>query len=160
MRISFDLDDTLILTGDGCLYEAPIKFPYSLFYKEQLRRGTINLCNQLTALGYEVCVYTTSERSERYIKKLFSLYGIKLKIIINQKKHLEVVQGKRKEIMPSKFPSRFGIDLHIDDDISVKQNGMQYGFKVLIINKSDEIWYEKVIAEAKRLLNQRASVNN
>lgn len=53
--------------------------------------------------------------------------------------------------MPSKVPSKFGINLHIDDDISVKENGIQYGFNVMIISKEDELWTQKVIEEAKRI---------
>ena len=78
MKISFDLDDTLILSGEGCLYEAPLKFPYSIFYKERLRKGTVNLYRELVDLGYEIYIYTTSERSVRYINNLFRLYNIKL----------------------------------------------------------------------------------
>ncbi len=158
MRISFDLDDTLILSHKYCLNELPVMFPFSLFYKESLRKGTVNLCKQLKGLDYEICVYTTSERSVHYIKKLFGLHGIRLKTIINQTIHQNIVQRDRREIMPSKVPSRFGIDLHIDDDISVKQNGMQYGFKVLIVNRDDIDWDKKVLNEAiriKRLLENK-----
>jgi hypothetical protein len=157
MRISFDLDDTLILSGKNSSYEAPIRFPYSIFYKERLRKGTVNLFKELSSLGYELCVYTTSERSEKYIKKLFQLYGIKLRLVINQMLHQRIVQGDRKEIMPSKVPSRFGIDLHIDDDISVKQNGIQHGFNVLILSTDDNEWDKKVLDEARRIMKLKGS---
>ncbi len=151
MKISFDLDDTLILTDKDAIYEKPVKGIRALFYKEKLRKGIIALCEELKSLGFDICVYTTSERSGSYIKHLFGLYGIKLNAIINQKVHKEFVQGKRKEVMPSKVPSKFGIDLHIDDDISVKQNGVQFGFNVLIISKEDKEWSLKVLNEAKRI---------
>ena len=152
MRISFDLDDTLILTGENCLYENPLKFPFYLFYKERLRKGMVELYKELTDLGCDICVYTTSERSVEYIKRLFKLHGIKLHNIINQKIHQDIVQRGRREIMPSKVPSRFGIDLHVDDDFSVKQNGIQHGFNVLIIDKSDPEWDRKVLNEARRII--------
>ncbi|NLW46247.1 MAG: HAD family hydrolase [Firmicutes bacterium] len=151
MKISFDLDDTLILTNEGALHEQPIKRLYSVFYKERLRKGIINLCKELSGLGFDICVYTTSERSFIYIKGLFKMYGINLHTVINQKTHMSVVQGNRKEIMPSKVPSKFGINLHIDDDRSVKENGIQFGFNVCIISKEDEVWDQKVIEEAKRI---------
>ncbi len=151
MKISFDLDDTLILTGKHALYETPVKKFKAIFYREKLRKGTRNLCGELKSLGYEICVYTTSERSIGYIRGLFDVYGIKLSDVINQKVHKDLVQGNRKEIMPSKVPSKFGIDLHIDDDISVKQNGIQFGFRVLIISKDDNQWWLKVLTEAKRV---------
>lgn len=155
MRISFDLDDTLILSGEGCLYEKPLRFPYSILYKERLRKGTVNLCKDLINIGYDILVYTTSERSVQYIRRLFGLHGIKLSNIVNQKIHQSIVQGNRKEIMPSKVPSKFGIDLHIDDDISVKQNGIQFGYSVLIIDKDDENWTQKVLHEAIRIKRKK-----
>jgi hypothetical protein len=155
MKISFDLDDTLILSGKNYRYEDPIKFPYSIFYKERLRRGTIQLCKDLNALGYTVSIYTTSERSIGYIKKFFKLHGIKLEKAINLSLHLKLVQGNRKEIMPSKVPSKFGINLHVDDDKSVMENGIQFGFNVLIVHKDDINWAEKVLNEAKRIIQKR-----
>lgn len=79
------------------------------------------------------------------------MYGIKLANIINLEIHQKKVQGNRKEILPSKLPSKFGIQLHIDDDITVKQNGILYGFKVLILDRNDEEWVQKVLDEASRL---------
>jgi len=158
MRISFDLDDTLILTEKDAVYENPVRPVKALFFKEKLRKGIRNLCEELRSLGYEICVYTTSERSIGYIKSLFNVYGIKLSNVINKRVHEEVVQGHRKEIMPSKVPSKFGIDLHIDDDISVKQNGIQFGFKVLIISKDDKEWDIKVLDEAKRIKKIKESI--
>lgn len=49
----------------------------------------------------------------------------------------------------------FGIDLHIDDDLSVKQNGIQYGYNVLIIDKDDNDWAKKVIIEAERIKREK-----
>lgn len=152
MKISFDLDDTLIISGKNAFYEPLIKFPYSIFYRECLRKGTVSLCKELVLLGYDICVYTTSERPIKYIKRLFQLYGIQLHNIINQKIHQSIVQRNRQEVMPSKVPSKFGIDLHIDDDITVKQNGIQYGYNVLIIDKNDILWDKKVLDEAKRII--------
>lgn len=151
MKISFDLDDTLILTDEGVIYEKPVRNIKALFYKEKLRNKIINLCIELEKLGYEICVYTTSERSVRYIRGLFKIYGINLLNIINQRIHTEIVQGTRKEIMPSKVPSKFGIDLHIDDDVSVKQNGIHFGFNVLIVLRDDLEWDTKVLNEAIRI---------
>jgi hypothetical protein len=54
------------------------------------------------------------------------------------------VQGKRIEILPSKYPTRYKIDLHIDDDISVKENGDNYGFKVFILNEDKVNWVEEL----------------
>ncbi len=45
----------------------------------------------------------------------------------------------------------FGIHLHIDDDVTVRQNGVQHGFRVLIIDRDDHEWAGKVLQEALRV---------
>ena len=51
------------------------------------------------------------------------------------------------EPMPSKYPRKYRIDLHIDGDKSVLQNDKVYGFKVFLIGEQDDLWTEKIIAE-------------
>lgn len=56
MKISFDLDDTLILTDKDAVYENPVRPIKALFFKEKLRMGIRELCEELRSLGYEICV--------------------------------------------------------------------------------------------------------
>lgn len=42
-------------------------------------------------------------------------------------------------------------DLHIDDDISVAQNGKIYGFRVLLVGNQDDYWVDKVVKEIERI---------
>ena len=144
MKVSFDLDDTLFVSPDNFKTEAELKFPFNKIYKERLRYGTIDLMNWIKEQGIELWVYTTSFRSERYIRKLFRCYGIKLDDVVNGERHAREVQADKKEAMPSKYPGKYRIDLHIDDDISVKENGRAYGFKVFIIGAQDEQWTNKI----------------
>ena len=55
------------------------------------------------------------------------------------------------EPMPSKYPGKYRIGLHIDDDISVLQNDKTYSFKVYLIGPPDDEWVDKVYLEAKRI---------
>ncbi len=61
------------------------------------------------------------------------------------------VQENKAEPMPSKFPAKYRIDLHIDDDISVLQNGRTYGFKVFLIGEQDDNWTDKILEEVLRI---------
>jgi len=147
MRISFDLDDTLFVNKDIVKVEKELGFPYKYFYQERLRYGAIDLLKKIIENNIDLWIYTTSFRSSAYIKNYFKGYGIKIKSknIVNGDRHMKEVQGNRNEILPSKYPVKYKIDLHIDDDISVKQNGDIYGFKVFLINDNmtnwaDEIW--------------------
>ncbi len=135
MIVSFDLDDTLYVSAEKFRTESKLRFPWNKIYKERLRLGTIELFERLHSEGIETWIYTTSFRSERYIRHLFQHYGIKVSQVINGYRHMKEVQGSRTEPMPSKYPAKYRIDLHIDDDVSVLANGKTYGFKVFLISQ-------------------------
>lgn len=154
MKVSFDLDDTLFVSPPNYKTEKELKFPFNKIYKERLRLGTIDLMNWIREQGIELWVYTTSFRTERYIRGLFRCYGIKLDFVVNGERHAREVQADKREPMPSKYPAKYRIDLHIDDDISVVQNGRTYGFKVFLIGGQDDKWIEKIKQEIKEILKQ------
>ena len=76
MRVSFDLDETLFVSEKTHKTEPQLPFPLRNFFKERLREGTPLLVHELQKMGYEVWVYTSSFRSDRYIRLLFRCYGI------------------------------------------------------------------------------------
>ena len=151
MIVSFDLDDTLFVDPLKIKTENPLGFPYKHIYKERLRLGTIALFQRIQNNGIKLWIYTTSYRSERYIRSFFKCYGIKIDGVVNGHRHEAEVQGKRKEAFPSKYPSRYKIALHIDDDPSVAQNGSIYGFKVYLLNNNDVDWHQKIWEEVEKL---------
>lgn len=151
MIISFDLDETLFVPEKGFKTEPELSFPLNLIYKERLRLGTVALMKYIRDQNIQLWIYTTSYRSEKYIKGLFRCYGIKLDNVINGQRHATDVQANRTESMPSKYPSKYHIDLHIDDEDSVAQNGKIYGFRVFIIKGQDDEWVEKIKKEIERI---------
>lgn len=158
MIISFDLDDTLFVSEERFKIEPILRFPMNLIYKEKLRLGTVELMKYIRQQNIKLWVYTTSYRSERYIRGLFRCYGVKLDNIINGKKHAEDVQAGRAEGMPSKYPSKYRIDLHIDDDVTVAQNGNIYGYNVFIVGSQDDEWAEKIKKEIERIKKKHNQV--
>jgi hypothetical protein len=151
MKVSFDLDDTLFVSEEKFKVEPALRFPWNLIYKERLRAGTIELMNYIRQAGIELWIYTTSFRSEKYIRGMFRHYGVKLDQVVNGSRHAQEVQKGHSEGMPSKYPSKYRIDLHIDDDISVAQNGRTYGFKVFTVGCPDDEWANKIIAEIDKI---------
>lgn len=151
MRVSFDLDDTLFVSPENFKTEAELKFPFNKIYKERLRFGTIELMKWIQEQGIELWIYTTSFRTEGYIRGMFRRYGIKLDSVVNGERHAREVQAGKREAMPSKYPGKYRIDLHIDDDVSVVQNGRTYGFKVFLIGAQDDAWVDKIKQEIKKL---------
>lgn len=151
MRVSFDLDEVLFVSPDTHKTEPPLRFPLNRIYKERLRLGTPALIHELQGMGYDVWIYTSSFRSERYIKNLFRCYGVRFDGIVNGERHLRDVQRGHAETLPQKLPNRYRISLHIDDEAIVCTLGRQYGYNVYQLNAQDDDWKEKIIAQADRI---------
>lgn len=148
MRVSFDLDEVLFVLPGTHKTEPALHWPLNLIFKERLRLGTPELINRLQELGYEVWVYTSSFRSEKYIRKLFRHYGVRFDGIVNGKRHMKEVQRDKKELLPQKLPNHYHISLHIDDETIVCNLGRQYGYNVYQLEAQDDDWMEKIIARA------------
>ena len=151
MIVSFDLDEVLFVDPAKLETEPPLKFPYNRLFPERLRKGTVQLIRNLQAQGFKVWVYTSSYRTETYIRSLFRLYHVQFDEIVNGKRHEREVQGDRARRLPMKLPSHYRIGLHIDDEQALIQNAREYGFRALRVCEPDPAWAEKVIQEALRI---------
>lgn len=151
MRVSFDLDEVLFVFPEQVKAEPELKFPWNRMYKERLRLGTPELIRTLQSLGYEVWVYTSSFRTEKYIKNLFRHYGVKFDGIVNGTRHLNEVQKGSSHILPQKVPNRYRIALHVDDESVICSYGREYGFEAFQLEGPDDEWKEKVIARAEEV---------
>ena len=151
MRVSFDLDEVLFVDPETHRTEPPLPFPLRKIYKERLRYGTPELIRTLQRMGYEVWIYTSSFRTEAYIKRLFRFYGVVFDGIVNGTRHLREVQRDRAETLPQKMPGRYRISLHIDDETIICSMGKQYGFNVYQLDAEDSQWKEKIIERAEQI---------
>ena len=158
MRMSFDLDEVLFVSPETHKTEPPLRFPKNLIYKERLRLGTPDLMRTLQQTGYEVWVYTSSFRSEKYIRGIFRQYGVVFDGIVNGNRHLKEVQRDQKTTLPQKMPSRYRISLHVDDESVICSLGRTYGFHAYQLDAQDDDWKEKIIAraaEVRQLIRNR-----
>lgn len=151
MRISFDLDEVLFVSPDLYEVEPALHFPFNRLYKERLRKGTPELINELQKRGYEVWVYTSSFRSDAYIKRLFRHYGVHFDDIVNGYRHISEVQQHKATTLPQKMPSHYRISLHIDDEKAVMLNSRNFGYRVFKVDEPDPDWVQKVLDEAERV---------
>lgn len=159
MKISFDLDEVLFVSPDNYEVEPELRFPLNKLFPERLRKGTVYLINELQRRGFEVWVYTSSFRSEVYIKSLFRNYNIKFDSIVNGYRHKKEVQGNREMTLPQKMPSHYRISLHIDDEEVVVKNARAYGYRVLQIYEPDPDWTQKILDEAERIRKLEEGAN-
>ncbi len=149
MRISFDLDDTLICYRDDVPREPAL--PWYLRYwagKEPLRLGARALMRDLIARGWEVWIYTTSHRSPDLIRRWLLCHGVHVAGIINQDIHRAHFERSPQDRPPTKNPGAFGIALHVDDSEWVQKEGLLNGFNVIVVKPDDTDWAEKVLLAA------------
>lgn len=151
MRVSFDLDEVLFVNPKTHKIEPPPPFPFNKIYKERLRLGTPELIREMQESGIDVWVYTSSFRSESYIKGLFRMYKVRFDGIINAQRHLKEVQRDRKERLPQKLPNRYHINLHIDDEEVIASYGRAYGFNVFQLEAQDDNWKEKIMQRIEEI---------
>jgi hypothetical protein len=144
MKISFDLDDTIIPGSKIFQTEQQTKIQ-KLLHTESIRIGTIGLFKELKKQNHTVGIYTTSFRSILSVKFLFLLNGFSPDFIINQKRNLRELN--KSSMSCSKYPPAFNIDLHVDDSKGVEIEGQRHGFKTVIIDEHQPDWVNHVRIE-------------
>jgi hypothetical protein len=90
MRISFDVDDTLVC-DPSVPTEQFLPWWKGWRYPERLRRGTRELMCELLRQQHQLWIYTTSYRSPRYLRGWFRGFGIPIWDVVNQQRHERVV---------------------------------------------------------------------
>jgi FMN phosphatase YigB (HAD superfamily) len=145
MRVSFDIDDTLVC-GTAAPTEQFVPWWKRWWYPELLRRGTRTLMQELLRLQCQLWIYTTSYRPPRYLRGWFGSTGVPIYGVVNQHRHERVV-GRHG---PSKYPPAFGIDLHVDDSEGVAEEARQHHFRVVVVSPEDLEWTTRVLEAVKR----------
>lgn len=143
MRISFDIDDTLVCSS-SVPTEQFLPWWKRWRYPELLRQGTRDLMRELIRQGHLLWLYTTSLRPTGYLRGWFRSTGIPICGVVNQQRHERQIgtQG------PSKYPPAFGIDLHVDDSEGVAEEGRRHRFRVVVVSPDDVNWVSRVLAAA------------
>jgi len=150
MNISFDLDRTLIPSGENFETERRNRIA-ALFGIEELRKGTRDLIFDLQNQGHQINIYTTSFRSKRKIRWTLRYYGICVNRIVNQTENSKVL--KANNVNASKHPKLFNFDLHIDDSEGVGIEANRFNFNSIIIDPNDMRWVEKVKEKVRIIAN-------
>lgn len=150
VRISFDIDDTLACQLEHSAVEHS-RLPAFVhrWLGEPLRSGTRSLIRDLRRQGCSIWIYTSSGRTPSYIRRWLLLYGIRVDGVVNSDRHYQAVAAQGLCNAPSKYPLAFDIDLHVDDSEGVRIEGVEHGFRVVVVDPQDEGWARKVLAAAE-----------
>ena len=151
MRISFDLDDTLVCpTRLAPAEPSRLRRIFRRWLSDALRRGTRTLMRELRRRGCSIWIYTTSGRTPIRIRIWLYLHGIHVDGVVNSERHREELSGHDLPRVPSKYPPAFGINLHVDDSEGVRMEGEEHGFHVVVVRPDDEHWTQKVLDAVHR----------
>lgn len=157
VRISFDIDDTLACQPHHSAAEDS-KLPECVhrWLGEPLRNGTRALIRELRRQNCSIWVYTSSGRTPAYIRRWLLLYGIHVDGVVNSVRHGHALTARGLSNAPSKLPTAFDIDLHVDDSEGVQIEGYDHGFRVVVVRPDDEQWAQKVLEAVARVQAQLA----
>ncbi len=148
LRISFDLDDTLVVYGDAAPCE-PCRIPFllRLYLRDPLRAGSRDLLHSLHDRGVEIWVYTTSRRSEFAIRLWWWFNRLpRLSGVVNQARHEQAMRRLGVANPPTKLPGHWQIDVHVDDSDGVRQEqSAHHAVRVVVVAPTDEMWATKVV---------------
>lgn len=158
MRVSFDVDDTLVLHGRDVDPEKG-RLPPSILRRffEPLRSGSCALMRELRRRDCSIWIYTTSERRPFQIWLWLWMHGIRIDGVINDERHRKRLKGHNFTRMPSKYPPAYGIDLHIDDSEGVLIEGQEHGFNVVVVHPDDGGWTQRVLDAVNDMLGAKTS---
>jgi hypothetical protein len=160
LRISFDLDDTLVVYGDDRPTD-PCLIPFLLryWYRDPLREGARSLLHELGERGAEIWVYTSSHRSESAIRRWWKLNRLpKLGGVINQWHHERAMRRLGMARPPTKLPVEWNIDIHIDDSDGVRLEQPAYSsVEIVVVDPSDRTWTKRIMEIVDQKLSERIS---
>lgn len=71
-------------------------------------------------------------------------------------RHGHALAARGSSNAPSKLPTAFDIDLHVDDSEGVQIEGYDHGFRVVVVRPDDEPWAHKVLEAVARVQAQVA----
>ncbi|MBZ9780048.1 hypothetical protein K9857_00585 [Pseudomonas sp. REP124] len=162
IRVSFDIDDTLAcLPHHSDVEPGPMPDFVHRWLGEPLRIGTRSLTRELRRQGCSIWVYTSSGRTPSYIRRWLLLYGIHVDGVVNSVRHNQALTERGMVNSPSKLPTAFDIDLHVDDSEGVKAEGHDHGFRVVVVRPDDARWAQRVldsVAEVQAVVARQQGV--
>lgn len=150
LNVSFDIDDTLVCGADTPS-EPFVPFWARRRYPEPIRQGTRALLRALRERHCRIWLYTSSRRPTRYLRGWFRSAGFPLAGAVNLCEHEQIIGCRG----PSKLPPAFAIDLHVDDSPGVQIEGVEHGFRVVLVKPDEHDWARKVLRAVDAMYAER-----
>ena len=144
-RATLDLDEVVFKSGDKKGLEKPLGFPYNLRYKQRLRLGIPALFYALSKRGYDIWVYSSNYYSIDDIRDFFRCYHVYVDGIITGLAKKNAQTNKKSNKIEKLMSSKYGITLHIDDDMLLHTKKQTAEFEEYKLDVPPEEWAKKAI---------------
>ena len=144
-RATLDLDEVVFKSGNKKGLEKPLGFPYNLRYKQRLRLGIPALFYALSKRGYDIWVYSSNYYSIDDIRDFFRCYHVYVDGIITGLAKKNAQTNKKSNKIEKLMSSKYGITLHIDDDMLLRTKKQTAEFEEYKLDVPPEEWAKKAI---------------
>ena len=144
-RATLDLDEVVFKSEDKKGLEKPLGFPYNLRYKQRLRLGIPALFYALSKRGYDIWVYSSNYYSIDDIRDFFRCYHVYVDGIITGLAKKNAQTNKKSNKIEKLMSSKYGITLHIDDDMLLRTKKQTAEFEEYKLDVSPDEWAKKAI---------------
>lgn len=144
-RATLDLDEVVFKSGGKKGLEKPLGFPYNLRYKQRLRLGIPALFYALSKRGYDIWVYSSNYYSIDDIRGFFRCYHVYVDGIITGLAKKNAQTNKKSNKIEKLMSSKYGITLHIDDDMLLRTKKQTAEFEEYKLDVPPEEWAKKAI---------------
>lgn len=144
-RATLDLDEVVFKSEDKKGLEKPLGFPYNLRYKQRLRLGIPALFYALSKRGYDIWVYSSNYYSIDDIRDFFRCYHVYVDGIITGLAKKNAQTNKKSIKIEKLMSSKYGITLHIDDDMLLRTKKQTAEFEEYKLDVPPEEWAKKAI---------------
>ena len=149
-RATLDLDEVVFRPEDAPLLEKKLGFPYSLKHKMRIRLGIPALFYALSKNGYDIWVYSSKYYSIDDIRDYFRCYGVHVDGIITGMAKDKKNTGALKAGMEKMISNKYGVTLHIDNDMLLCTKKGTGEFEEYPLN-AGEGWSREAIAVIEEL---------
>ena len=142
-RVSLDLDEVIFADSTDTPTEKPLGFPFSLRFKERIRRGVPALLVKLASRGYDIWVYTAGYDSMDHVQALLKHYGVATTGVITGIGRRGETHKKVSAHVQSMLAETYRETLHIDAHTILRINNRTKEFEEYEISGEAD-WAESV----------------
>lgn len=142
---SFDFDEVLLSIDEN--NQEPLRDSlFSRKFKERLRAGAPDVIKAFSENGYDICVYTAGYLTEDDFEDFFSMYDLKIDIVVNGINEKRNNTSSTSKTLKEMIRDRYGLIVHVDNESVICTNHVTKDYDIYEINNVADTWSEGIKA--------------